>query len=203
VANPGRVGRVLRENEARAKDIGRKGSSIFVWIACPECGRERWVTTHYIYRGRHYLCKSCAAKHSPKASWDKTGRWKGGKNVAGGYIRVLLKPDDFFYPMAKLNKGTPNRYVFEHRLVMATHLGRCLQSWELVHHKGIRHSGIENKQDNLIDNLELSTQGSHSLDHSRGYQDGYRKGYLDGKRKAQRELNKRESVTGILNAKRI
>jgi len=112
--------------------------------------------------------------------------WKGGRyKNADGYIVVRLDPTNFFRPMA--NKVGS---VLEHRLVMAKHLGRCLQPWEIVHHKGIRYSGIENKSDNLRDNLELTSNlGEHSANHSKGYKDGYRKGYKDGKRQALQETN--------------
>ena len=101
-----------------------------------------------------------------------------------GYIQIKLQPEDFFFPMADRQN-----YVLEHRLVVAKSLGRNLHPWEIVHHKGIRYSGIENKSDNLEDNLELSNnQGEHILNHSKGYKDGYQKGLADGRTKQIDEL---------------
>ena len=71
------------------------------------------------------------AKISEALKGDKHPRWKGGRlRKPEGYIIVRLYPDDFFYPMAD-HQG----YVYEHRLVVAKALNRCLLSWEVVHHK--------------------------------------------------------------------
>lgn len=155
----------------------------FIWTACEDCGKERWIM---LRKGQKVSrkCRSCAGKLKPHPCGTEALRWNGGRRShSAGYIEILLQPDDFFYSMAD-DKG----YVMEHRLVMARHLGRCLQSWEIVHHKGIRYSGIENKRDNLFDNIELTTRGSHSIGHSKGYRDGYLKGLTDGRLKQIEEL---------------
>ena len=158
-----------------------KGRHREIWQPCLECGIGRWVQ---LYRGLpvNKRCRKCAPKvrSAPisrpfgKEHWN----WKGGKAISYGYLRVRLYPGDFFWPMSDKLK----HYVFEHRLVMAQHLGRCLQQWEVVHHK----NGI--KTDNRIENLELATMGQHHRDHHKGYKDGYTKGLQDGKDKHLLEL---------------
>lgn len=154
----------------------------FIWVACEDCGKERWIR---LRKGQlvSKRCRSCAGKLKPHPCGTEALRWKGGRRLhSAGYIEIKLQPNDFFYPMAV------NGYVLEHRLVMAKHLGRNLQSWELVHHKGIRYTDVRNKSDNLEDNLEMTLKGQHSRAHSKGYRDGYQKGLTDGRLKQIEEL---------------
>lgn len=142
------------------KELEVRSTNRFIWVACSGCGVERWVKLHK-GKPRTVMCRNCAQRLAIKAiigkpghpgkRWDSNHNWTGGKvKTKKGYIKVKLKPDDFFYSMT-----AQAAYVFEHRLIMAQHLGRCLHRWELVHHK----NGI--KDDNRIQNLQLVTNERH------------------------------------------
>ncbi len=148
------------EERKRAQDIGKGDScQCYIWHACITCGKERWVILN-VGKGKpcNLRCRKCAPlMRGARPRGAKANRWKGGHyKDQQGYAHILLQPDDFYYSMT--DKGG---YVLEHRLVMAKHLGRCLHLWEIVHHKGIRYRGIENKSDNLIGNLQLVTDDRH------------------------------------------
>lgn len=139
-------------------EIGRrKHWNKFVWLPCAECGKLRWVNLCGFRQGHCLTCNRCHCKRwsHPDYTGKRNPHWRGGKFRIRGYTMVKLLSDDFFYPMAD-RRG----YVAEHRLVYAQHLGRCLQSWEIVHHK---EGKLNNKgeKDNSFSNLQLTTYGQH------------------------------------------
>lgn len=104
-------------------DLGRNDLyRQFIWSACLDCGKERWLTKYKVSPTR---CRSCSARLRAQeiAAQGLRGAahhlWKGGRcTLPRGYIQIALQSNDFFYPMTN-QRG----YVLEHRLVMAKHLG--------------------------------------------------------------------------------
>ncbi|GAH39991.1 unnamed protein product [marine sediment metagenome] len=139
------------------RDINKRpATSKFIWLACEDCGKERWVR---LIQGKpkNLKCLPCAQfkknRDFPAPRGSKSPAWKGGRRRHKGYVYIKLAPDDFFYPMANISG-----YVFEHRLIVAQHLGRCLLPWEVVHHKN------SIKDDNRYpENLELIADRRYHL----------------------------------------
>jgi hypothetical protein len=145
---------------------GTHNRSEFIYLACEICGKKRWVrivagTKKPVGLTEGKICKTCAVK---KYGMNKAGKgssnWHGGRHLTtDGYMLIFLDEEDFFHPMTNCNS-----YVMEHRLVMAKRIGRCLQEWEVVHHKGVHFpmDSIENKSDNSLENLQLVSDQRHS-----------------------------------------
>jgi hypothetical protein len=136
-----------------AKEIGKARYARYIWYQCPQCKQYRWLRTSCLKQPRFTgLCKKCHCKNQlPPEALNKGpthGSWRGGRyhRSQGDYIIIWLPPDDFFFPMVVQKTGYGG-YVYEHRLIMAKHLKRCLLPWEVIHHK----NGI--KDDNRLENL--------------------------------------------------
>ncbi len=129
-------------------------SRLYQYVVCSGCGNERWVMIAYgsHRRNKHPspLCPDCRIG-------SNNHMWKGGVMEHEGYIFVMIQDTSPYWPMAK-HKGRARErfgYIPQHRLVMAEHLGRCLEPWEIVHHKD------GNRSNNDISNLELVTPSAH------------------------------------------
>ncbi len=133
----------------KGREIGKEATRSFIWVACDQCGDERW-TRLYFKKDYFLLCKRCGIKNNiPRM--EKHPNWKGGYKKEG-YFVVTLKPNSPYISMA----SKKDRSIKEHRLIMAQHLGRMLLPSEVVHHI----NGI--KDDNRIENLELYSPGKHT-----------------------------------------
>ena len=130
-------------DRVKAKELGVASGATYIWLPCAVCKKERW-TVCIKGHPKYPRCRSCSHLGI------RYCHWKGGRVYSGDYMTVLLYPEDLFHPMAN-----SNGYIMEHRYVMAKHLGRCLHSWEIVHHK----NGI--KDDNRIGNLAIVTRTNH------------------------------------------
>lgn len=163
-----------------------------VTVTCPSCKESRWYALNVITRfaeGRNFSgkCRPCWTAEP----WDR--RFRNSRNPAGrlvdprnGYVRLsknAVRDDqlDMWDAMRK-RSGT----VFEHRWVMAVHLGRALGSDELVDHM----NGV--KTDNRLENLRLYVRGKNEPGSCPGHGTYYHEWQMAEQRVRELEAQLRE-----------
>lgn len=139
------------------KDYVKAGNGIYKYMAvCPNCGKQHYVrnTTIGVQIKKKRIVGRCLKWARKTKSGSGHHNWKGGRRLNDlGYIVVRMSKYHSFATMRMKDTGQ----VSEHRLVVAESLGRPLTSDEHVHHiNGIR-------DDNRIENLQLTTRSKHRL----------------------------------------
>jgi hypothetical protein len=148
--NSVRKGRKYCSRECYGKD--RKGKpSHAIWGE----GVRKSLSEQYMGKGNPMYGKKPWnwGKRMPEISGENHPNYKGGW-VQDGY-KFLLKD---------------GRQVGEHTYIMEQHIGRRINSNEVVHHTN------GNRLDNRIENLELITRGEHMKIHEIGKDTRFRKG---------------------------
>jgi hypothetical protein len=118
--------------------------------SCEYCGKSIYVIPSKIAIGAGRFC-SCSC-HASSRIGPLNPAWKGGRTqTRRGYILRWAPSHPF---------ANANGFVYEHRLVMEQHIGRYLTANEVVHHQN------ETKNDNRIENLQLTTASNHRHIHN-------------------------------------
>lgn len=138
---------------------GKRGQKS-IW-ECDMCKRHFEVTnsraSDAIKKGSEKFCdKNCLGRYMKEISSKRVVKWiknnrhplntKGYGVTTDGYIWIYVK-------------GKPRNQIKLHRYIMEVHLGRELHPREIVHHKD------ENKLNNSLDNLEITTISEHNRIH--------------------------------------
>lgn len=112
---------------------------------CPVCGDNFKA---YVSQERKTCSVECA---NIRQTGPGGPTWAGGVSWSKGYRLLYVGRE---HPMSNCDG-----YAYEHRLVMAEHLGRYLDRDEHIHHIN------EVKSDNRIENLELTNLRDHMSFH--------------------------------------
>ena len=111
---------------------------------------KKGITTRKNYKHSEETKKKISKNRKGKMMGKDNPGWKGGRTYSQGYV-LLYKPN--------YKTSDVRGYIREHRYIMEKHLGRYLESYEVVHHI----NGI--KDDNRLENLILFTRSTHTKNH--------------------------------------
>lgn len=136
------VSRYFKKFGIQTRPFSTKGLQTFL-------GKKHSEKTKEKLRQQH-LGKKLSPEHRDKviqtlnhSHGEANNYWRGGKSVREGYVLIRVG----------------RKYIKEHRLVMEKYLGRKLSEEEIIHHRN------ENKQDNRVENLELTNHVDHGKEH--------------------------------------
>lgn len=144
------LGTIKKAQELDVKDIPYQK---YIWVACVDCGKERWVK---LIRNEPISsrCSHCAwsiiGKRQTRNQYGKNNpHWKGGQHkIPAGYVVVRFPT----HPHSNM-RG----YVKRARLILEQKLGRyLLDGYEPHHINGV-------KDDDCPENLIELSKGAHRV----------------------------------------
>lgn len=129
-------------------------------VVCPHCGKQRWWGLSTIKRqmARSNFtgqCLPCSKERTRAGFYQWQKRKNGGRRSVSSSGYIQLGPTYIEAADLPLFRQMENRskYVFEHRFVLAKHLGRPLRRSECVDHMD------GDKTNNKLSNLRIYVVG--------------------------------------------
>lgn len=133
-----------------ARELGKKTEPTqkYIWAACVDCGKERWVIL-LRNQPKSPRCVQCASsitgkKYTKNRYGENNPYWKGGQYIDGhGYVLILAPK----HPRSR-KKGYIGRAI----LVLEQKLGRYLLDGHVAHHiNGVKD---DDRPENLCEMLD-------------------------------------------------
>lgn len=122
-----------------------------LYVRCQTCTKEFRIPPSRLGKIK-YCSRECRIIYYKSRRLSLGSNWKGG-------LRLHKSNNGAVYKMIGVCEGGEQekyKYVYEHRFIMEKHLGRKLQSNEVVHH--INHDTLDNR----IENLQVLTRKEHN-----------------------------------------
>lgn len=130
------------QNHCRACSKNRWGKE----FPCIECGVTFRVNHRNVSKRKTHLCVHCAMARNSKNTTERNKK-------DATYVTYSTKGYKYIFDHEK------QKYEFEHRMIMAAHIGRQLSRSDVVHH-------INNvNTDNRVENLFLTDNAGHRIAH--------------------------------------